>query len=103
MTRLGDVLGEGLERAEIAGGVVLPSIVEVHADGRDEIPAGVFVVLATLPENELHDPAAFVVDGLLPIDIVLPGTGQGIVVDHPVRILEPAQEGLAPFAVGTRG
>ena len=96
------VLGETLQRAEVARRVDLPAVVEVHADGRDEAGAGILEVLLRLAEEELDEAPAGRVDGLLLLDVVLPGPGHGVVVDHLVRVLQPTQERLSPLAVGAR-
>ena len=100
--RFGDVLREGAQGLEIAGGVRLPAVVEVGADAGDEHRAGVFVVLLPFTEEELDEATTRIVDPLLLLDVVLPRLGEHVVVDDPVRVLKPAEKGLSAFAIRAR-
>jgi hypothetical protein len=95
------MLQELLQCPQIAQRVGFPAVVEEHAHRGEQAGAGILVVLLGLTEDELGDAAALVVHGQLLLVIVLPRLRQGVVVDDAVRVLHPAQEGLAAFQVGT--
>ncbi len=96
-------LEQRFQGAQIALRVRFPAVVQKHPSRAEEMLPGVLEVLLRLAEQKLRNASARVVHRQLLFLEVLPDARQPVVVGDPVRVLQPAQKGLATLQLGARG
>ena len=82
---------------EVVRGAGLPAVVEMQAGNQAELLARLLIVPLRLAEDELRQAPPFPPRLGAPLLELLPGAVQGVLVENLVRVLQPAEEGQAPF------